>query len=1180
MKSNTVKSVQTILAILFCLAFLTSANVVFAQSSNANPRVFAKGFPKQAKDLPNSSFKTKLQSLPPQSRAKAMKILQTLVFSELDLEYMRVDQFGGVYYADYFPAPEVESAPDGSVGSDSLTALASLTQAETFLLHSRPGAPNVVFLDFDGQVISGTAWNSGPGMEDPLYAPAFDQGLNDTQIVACSRPGTEPVWQVNYSTAELDQIHEIWHRIAEDYAPWNIDVTTEEPEAFGPTIGRVLFTQDSDYCGDAMPAQGAGGVAYVVVFGDANYHTWTSPALVYQGGTTYASEAGSHEFGHNLGLAHDGTTTNSYYAGHGSADTSPVDLNSWAPIMGAGYYRNITQFSKNDYPDSVLGGTYQVDADDLTVITGELAYRTDDHVDAIGAGATALSVLGTGVIAVSNPEDDPHDFLPQNKGVIEDRTDVDVFYFDTEPGVIDITVEPAWAAFFRATTRRGANLDIQATLYDSVGTIIDVNDPLDDTDAFLSTTVTTAQRYYVAVEGVGNPGNTNDPANENFGYDDYASVGMYFISGNIFVSDNDPPSPDPMTWAAMPTALNSNSITMTATTATDLTPVEYYFECTAGGAGCADSNWQSSPTFVATGLAASTSYTYVVRARDFYSNTTGDSSAESATTDQPRPTPSFSFDCILLLCSFSDLSTDSNGTVVSWAWDFNDTTSTTVKSPVHGFVTSGTYQVSLTVEDNDGASNTISQSVIVTMSTPPTNLDVQISAGLDDVEEFLNDDQGLLGYVWSNSVDLDLIYDDWSTYGDMLVGLRFNSLDIPQGATITNAYIRFTSNGSNTGTPSLVFRAEDVDQALAFSGDNYNLTIRPLTTTSVTWNSLPSWSSGLTYESPDLSTVVQEVVSRPGWTANNSMVFAISGTSGDARRAHSWDGNSAASPVLHIDYGVAAPPCTANRSILANVWESISLPCDPGTANKLQDVFSNLVSAGKVYDVDWFIWRYDAATNTYYKMAPGDVMYPGQGYWIYTLTATTMDYTGVVNQTGDLPMTANATNGQFNYLGHTLNSKKPWVDFKAAYSSTVAAIPDADAWTVANPAETECAQSPPTDQCLVSRTAYVWKDGNFQTFDAHVPGLNDDVESSYGVFVRAYRPGAMLRIEDTALAGGASAQASPVMTASASSTKSALQIQQTKASGTGVGVEEKKDKDESWYIRLLASSENFQDNQP
>ena len=101
------------------------------------------------------------------------------------------------------------------------------------------------------------------------------------------------------------------------------------------------------------------------------------------------------------------------------------------------------------------------------------------------------------------------------------------------------------------------------------------------------------------------------------------------------------PVPNPMSFNAPLTVLGENSIAMSATAATDINGVEYFFDCTAGGGP--DSAWQSSTQFIATGLLPGTLYTYVVRARDSAGNITADSPAASATTTAPDtapPTPS------------------------------------------------------------------------------------------------------------------------------------------------------------------------------------------------------------------------------------------------------------------------------------------------------------------------------------------------------------------------------------------------------------------------------------------------------------------------------------------------------------------------------------------------------------
>lgn len=399
-----------------------------------------------------------------------------------------LDKDARLFYIDDFPPPP-EQADAPTTGGSPTTEMAGLEQ--TFTLHSRPGAKRVIYLDFDGDLVSNTAWNSSYGVTT-IDAKPFDlDGFPST-----------------FSDTELQRIQNIWRRVAEDYAPFDVDVTTEEP--LPDAIARSGST-DQDYGTRVMVTRdwtkltsspcGCGGVAYVGVF---NYTGETyKPAWVFfdnlgSGNEKYVAEAISHEAGHNLGLSHDGynngTTNVGYYQGHGSGATG------WAPIMGVGYYKELTQWSKGEYAYATQT------QDDLQLIQnyGGLL-RADDHGDS-PASATALAVSSGNVTG---------------SGVIGTRSDVDVFAFYSGAGNINLTVIPAAI---------GPNLDIAVALYDAAGNQLTYNNPAEQLNASIALTNMPAGTYYLAVDGTGKGDATT-------AYSDYASLGEYLISGTISASD-------------------------------------------------------------------------------------------------------------------------------------------------------------------------------------------------------------------------------------------------------------------------------------------------------------------------------------------------------------------------------------------------------------------------------------------------------------------------------------------------------------------------------------------------------------------------------------------------------------------------------------------------------------------
>ena len=139
----------------------------FAERTNRWPnqtRAKAHAFSVSASHNPyrtflRANYAARLESLPPQASSKALRWLQDFSFPEADLDTIEVDDEGGVFYGDTL-LPDPEPVEAGESAGPTLPAEAPVaTLDDAFLLHSRPGSSNVVYIDFDGTIISGTAWN-------------------------------------------------------------------------------------------------------------------------------------------------------------------------------------------------------------------------------------------------------------------------------------------------------------------------------------------------------------------------------------------------------------------------------------------------------------------------------------------------------------------------------------------------------------------------------------------------------------------------------------------------------------------------------------------------------------------------------------------------------------------------------------------------------------------------------------------------------------------------------------------------------------------------------------------------------------------------------------------------------------------------------------------------------------
>ncbi|RDE24101.1 VWA domain-containing protein [Motiliproteus coralliicola] len=150
-----------------------------------------------------------------------------------------------------------------------------------------------------------------------------------------------------------------------------------------------------------------------------------------------------------------------------------------------------------------------------------------------------------------------------------------------------------------------------------------------------------------------------------------------------------------------------------------------------------------------------------------------------------------------------------------------------------------------------------------------------------------------------------------STTENQTLGLRFNSINIPQGATISSASLSLTAGASNSLSTNLVFHGEGADNSAQFStsANDLDSTNRPRTTANVGWNAagtLSAWSDGTEYQAPDLTSIIQEIVDRSGWCGGNSMSLIISGTG--LRTAKSYENSPSQAAQLNITYDPASAP--------------------------------------------------------------------------------------------------------------------------------------------------------------------------------------------------------------------------------------------------------------------------------
>jgi len=363
------------------------------------------------------------------------------------------------------------------------------TFADITSLQSKPSASKVIYIDNLGGTVVDTWWNVNMTDGAPISYDPYDIDGNTT----------------TFASIERILIYAAWAELAEDYAPFEVNVTTDiavYDSAAQNQRSRIIATKSNDWLGFG------GGVALLDVFGKNNFCSigseYCSIGWTFNSGFGSMGITHSHEAGHQMGLSHDGNINDGYYSGHGN----------WGTIMGAPFNKDFAQWNNGSYPNATNT------EDDFTIISNKLGVTADD----VGDTNTSATPLVDDLVGL---------ITPKGSGSTIDK---DVFTFISNGGstAANITVRSLFEGDFSGNG--GVNLSAKISLKNASGTTIQEKLPTQTStnNNFEYNGTLPRGTYYLTIEP------QSYDSNLATGFDEYGNGGYYQILSNVSEVQNSP----------------------------------------------------------------------------------------------------------------------------------------------------------------------------------------------------------------------------------------------------------------------------------------------------------------------------------------------------------------------------------------------------------------------------------------------------------------------------------------------------------------------------------------------------------------------------------------------------------------------------------------------------------------